>query len=167
MSVPHITASMLAAMVVCPREAWLMSRAFSPEKENYFIVTGNLIHEESYSAMRLREIEIEGAKIDFITEKGGKTIVAEIKRSSASVDSGKIQLLYYMKRLREVGIFTKGQLRIPKEKKIIDVELNEENEKLLEFYTGELIKTISKTSPPEVINSKYCKKCGYQSMCFS
>ncbi|WP_051962871.1 CRISPR-associated protein Cas4 [Mesoaciditoga lauensis] len=164
---PHITASMLAAVVTCPREAWLMSRAFSPDEENYFLVLGKLIHEESYKRMKMKEIELDGMKIDFITEKDGQTIVAEIKKSSHGVESGKIQLLYYMKNLRDLGINLKGELRVPTEKKIIKVELDEENERALNHYIDKLLEIISLEKPPAVTRTSYCRKCAFESMCFS
>lgn len=164
---PHITASMLAAIVTCPREAWFMSRAFSPEEDNYFLTVGRLIHEESYKEINMKEVKLDGARIDFVVEKNGQTIVAEIKKSSRSVESGKIQLLYYMKMLRNIGVNTKGQLRIPAEKKIIDIENNEENENLLQEYIQKLVDVISLEKPPKIIRSRYCKKCAFESICFS
>lgn len=163
----RITPSMLAASIMCAREAWFMSRAISPEEDNYFISVGRLIHEESYLSMQMKEIEIDGAKIDFVIEKNGETIVAEIKKSSRSTESGKIQLLYYMKKLKEISIDVKGQLRIPKEKKIIDIYIDHESEKLLEDKIQNLKNIISLSKPPEIIKSAYCKKCGFQSLCFS
>ncbi len=163
----RITPSMLAASIMCPREAWFMSRAILPEEDNYFLSIGRLIHEESYISMQIRDVEIDGAKIDFVVEKNGETVVAEIKKSSRSLESGRIQLLYYMKKLKEISIDVKGQLRVPSEKKIIDVYIDDENEKLLEEKIQNLRKIISLSKPPKITTSNYCKKCGFQSLCFS
>lgn len=163
----RITPSMLGAFIMCQREAWFMSRAISPEEDNYFLTVGRLIHGESYSLMNVKEIEMEGAKIDFVTEKNGETIVAEIKKSSKSFESGEIQLLYYIKKLKEIGIQTTGQLRFPAEKKIINVVLDEEKEKILDTKLSELSKVILYEQPPKITESAYCKKCGFQSLCFS
>ncbi|BBJ28652.1 CRISPR-associated protein Cas4 [Athalassotoga saccharophila] len=163
----RITPSMLGAFVMCPREAWFMSRAISPEEDNYFLTVGRLIHEESYLYMNLKEIEIEGAKIDFVTEKNGEVIVAEIKKSSKSAESAEIQLIYYMEKLREIGINLTGQLRFPTEKKIVSITFDEEKEKLLHSKIAELSEVISLDTPPKIIETSYCKKCGFQSLCFS
>jgi len=163
----RITPSMLGAFMMCPREAWFMSRAISPEEDNYFLAIGRLIHEESYLYMNLKEIEIDNAKIDFVAEKNGEVIVAEIKKSSKSLESGEIQLIYYMAKLKEIGINLTGQLRFPAEKKIINVTLDEEKEKFLNSKVAELSKVISLDTPPKIVETSYCKKCGFQSLCFS
>jgi CRISPR-associated exonuclease Cas4 len=151
---------------VCKREVWLMSRQINPNEENPFIEIGNIIAENSYNK-GTKGIVLEGMAIDVILNKGETLIIGEIKKSSNYIKSSEMQLVYYLMRLKEIGISAKGQLLFPKEKKRIDVILDENKEKELKKTIYEIYKIIEQPSPPEVNKIQFCKKCAYEEFCYS
>ncbi len=120
-----IPPSIYNAFLICPRQAWLMSRQMVADQEFTYLDIGRLISEESFSREK-KEIYIPdlSAKIDMITLKDGKYFVAEIKKSSASMKSGIEQLKYYMYLLKLKGLEIKGMIKIPLEKKSLEITLN-------------------------------------------
>lgn len=157
---------------ICPREVWLMSRHLEPHQGNPFVEIGRLMSQETYKRDR-KEIIIQtqeqsgGMVIDLIKVKGEDLVVAEVKKSSRFEKSATMQLAYYLFRLKMLGIEAKGELLFPKEKKKICVILTEKLEKELFDAQNEIKKLTSLEKPPEVKLIKFCKKCGYQELCWS
>lgn len=157
---------------ICPREVWLMSRHLEPYQGNPFIEIGRLISEEAYKRDK-KEITIQtpegigGMVIDIIKREDEEVVIAEIKKSSSFEKSAKMQLAYYLLRLKMLGIDAKGELLFPKEKKKIQVTLTDELEQELTEAQQNIKRIISQEKPPEPRLIKYCKKCGYQELCWS
>ncbi|WP_036226045.1 CRISPR-associated protein Cas4 [Mesoaciditoga lauensis] len=162
-----ITGYAVLAYSVCKREAWLVLRRFVPERDNSYIELGRFLHQNSYSKKGTKEIELPGARVDVIWEEGICTIVGEIKKSSHSVKGARIQLLYYLKILKDLGVEAKGQIMIPKERKKIDVELNSETLKEIEkIIKG--VKELEKLEiPPKPEWKPWCAKCGFSDFCWA
>ncbi|WP_187288941.1 Dna2/Cas4 domain-containing protein [Ferroplasma acidarmanus] len=57
-------------------------------------------------------------------------------------------------------------MRIPKEKKIIKIELNEDNTKELENAI-EGIKNIVNGSIPKLVKNSHCRNCAYSEFCWA
>lgn len=160
-----ITGTLVWYYYICPREVWLMSRELTPEQDNPFIEIGRIIHEESYQREK-KEIEIGNMKFDLLKKGDEQIVIAEIKKSSKFEVSAKMQLVFYLYRLKEMGINAKGELLIPKEKKRIPVELNENLEKEIKKAIYEIKSIISQDNPPEVKKIKFCHKCAYREFCW-
>jgi len=143
-----------------------MSRQLIPWQENPFIEIGKLISEESYKRER-KEVHIENMVIDLLKTEEENVVIGEVKKSSRFEKSAKMQLAYYLWRLKQLGIYATGLLLFPREKKKISVELTKEIEDEL-IYAQKQIKTIIQMEmPPPLKKIKFCSKCGYQEFCWS
>lgn len=151
---------------ICPREVWLMSRQLEPNQDNPFIELGRFILEESYKREK-KEIHLENMVIDLLKTEDGEIIVGEVKKSSRFEEAAKMQLAYYLMRLKKLGIYAKGILLFPKEKKKIEVTLTEKLEHELIEAQKEIKRIIALSMPPKAKMIKFCKKCGYQEFCWS
>jgi CRISPR-associated exonuclease Cas4 len=162
-----ITGTLIWYYFICKREVWLMSRQINAIQDNDFLQIGNLIHKESFKREK-KEIQFGNIKFDIVKKDGKNFVVGEIKKSSHYLDSARMQLAFYLKKLKdEAGILAKGQILIPKEKLKIDVELDDETEKKLEKAIEEINKIIEMETPPELIKNKYCRNCAYKEFCWS
>jgi CRISPR-associated exonuclease Cas4 len=143
-----------------------MSRQLTPWQENPFIEIGRLISEESYKREK-KEIHIENIVIDLLKTEGENIVIGEVKKSSRFEKSAKMQLAYYLFRLKQLGIHATGELLFPKEKKKIIVELTEEIEDELISAQKKIKSIIQIEMPPPAQKIKFCSKCGYQEFCWS
>jgi CRISPR-associated exonuclease Cas4 len=151
---------------ICPREVWFMARYIVPEQDNTNIALGRLVNEESYSREK-KEVRIENIVIDIIKKENEEIIVGEVKKSSRYKESARMQLLYYLYILKQKGLNLKGELLFPKEREKITVELKESDEiKLLEDIQN-IEKLIKQGSPPKLVKTRFCAKCGYRELCFA
>jgi len=161
-----ITGNLVNAYFVCPRKLWLYAHEISPDPEWEFLELGRLISEQSYKREK-RELEIGGMKIDILQRRDGEVIVGEIKKSSKGLKPGKMQLLFYLYKLKQYGVEMKGELLIPKERKRIKVELDETLERELKNAIEEMQKIMKSDEPPEPKRTWWCSKCAYFEFCWS
>jgi len=162
-----VTGSIVAAFVACPRQAWLMARQMTPDEENVFVAIGKYIHETSYSKER-KEIVVENMRIDLICRSENDfTLVGEIKKSSRTMENGRMQLLFYLYRLRNMGIHAEGELLFPKERRREKVILTEEEIPRVEKLIQEVKNTILMPNPPPPVKSHRCSPCAYREFCWA
>jgi len=143
-----------------------MARQLTPWQENPFIEIGRLISEESYRRER-KEIRLENMVIDLLKTEGENIVIGEVKKSSRFEKSARMQLAYYLLRLKQLGIYATGQLMFPKEKKKITVTLTEEIEGELAYAEKQIKSIIQMETPPSLQKIKFCPKCGYREFCWS
>ena len=168
MNINNIPPSIFNAYHVCKRQAWLMSHSIIGDQENTFIQIGKLIDETSYKREKKRiYIPDISAQIDMIVKKDGKYCIVEIKKSSKKIDSAIMQLKYYLYLLREKSLNAKGILKIPKEKKNIDVELIEKDIIYINKTLEQIKEILNYELPPEVKKIKVCPKCNHFEFCWS
>lgn len=161
-----ITGNLINAYYICQRKLWLFAHEINPSSENPYLEIGSLIGEEAYGRDK-KEILFGNIKIDLVKKEDGDTVVAEIKKSSKGINAARIQLLFYLYKLKEHEVIAKGELLIPKERKKISVELDEAAEKELEddFVEIKLIMKLERAPIPKKI--PFCKKCSYFEFCWS
>jgi len=143
-----------------------MSRNLNPDQQNPFIEIGRLISEESYKRER-KEIRLENIVIDILRKEGEEIVIGEVKKSSKFEKSARMQLAYYLLKLKELGIEAKGELLFPKEKKRISVTLTKEMETELENAKREIKSIIQMEAPPPPERTRFCSKCGYREFCWA
>jgi CRISPR-associated exonuclease Cas4 len=143
-----------------------MSRNLNPDQQNPFIEIGRLISEESYKRER-KEIRLENIVIDILRKEGEEIVIGEVKKSSKFEKSARMQLAYYLWKLKELGIEAKGELLFPKEKKRISVTLTKEMETELENAKREIKSIIQMEAPPPPERTRFCSKCGYREFCWA
>lgn len=163
-----IPPSIFNAYNICPRQAWLMIRQMNADQENTFLDIGRLIDETTFKREKKKVYIADiSAQIDMITKKDGEIFVAEIKKSSKRMENAKLQLKYYLYLLKRKKINIKGLIKIPKEKKSIEVELTEDDVIIIEDIQENIKMTIKKEDMPEVKKITMCKKCAHYEFCWS
>lgn len=172
MTPPTPTPTLIWYYYICHREVWFMSRHLEPYQGNPFIEIGRLVSKESYRRDR-KEIMLQtpeqsgGMVIDILKTEGEDIVVGEIKKSSSFEKSAMMQLAYYLLRLKKLGIHAKGVLLFPKEKRKIEIKLTEQLEEELIQAQRHIKLILEQPMPPEPKLIKYCKKCGYQELCWA
>lgn len=162
----NITGSIIEAYVFCPKQAWLLAHQFVGDQNNEFLEIGRLISDRSYEREK-NEITIKGGKIDFIKKDNNKILIVEVKKSSKFIETAKMQLLYYIYDLKNKGIVSYGEVRIPEEKKIIKIYLDDNNEEKIKNLINEIDNLLKQEKMPEVKYSGKCKNCSYNEFCWS
>jgi len=161
----QVTGTLVWYYYICERECWLMAHEINPNQENPLIEIGRLIHQESYSREK-KEFETTGMKIDILGKEEGKLLIGEIKKSEKFLKSATMQLLFYLYRLKEMGVEAQGELLIPKSKRRIPVVLADETSKEIKKIVSEIQEFIKKPEPPSFKKINYCHKCAYKEFCF-
>ncbi len=163
MEKPRITGIKINYYYVCKRKLWLFSHNITMEHTSENVEIGKIIHEKKYERKR-KEIRLDGIKIDFF--EANKGIIHEIKKSKSINIAHKTQLKYYLWYFKNIGIEAIGSLDYPEIRQKETIELKENDVKEIEQIITDIEKIISEKSPPDVINSKICKKCSYYDLCY-
>jgi len=127
------------------------------------VLLGKLIDEFSYPKEEKRRILIDDLIcIDILDEEE----IREIKYSDSLEEPNRMQILYYLYYLKKLGIYKKGVLNYPKQRKREIVELTPEKEREVEDAIKRVEEVIKRETPPPVEKKKYCRKCAYFEFCF-
>lgn len=149
----------------CRRKCYFYGNRINLEDNSELVKVGKALHEERRKGDNT-ELEIDNIKIDKLT----KEYLIEVKKSDSDLEAAKWQLLYYLKVLKEKGIYRKGRLEfIEKNKtkrKILVFELNHDNEIALEKIIKNIKDLLEGEEIPEVIKEAKCKKCAYFYYCY-
>lgn len=143
-----------------------MAHELTPDQDNPFLELGRIIEDDFYKRVQ-KFYNFENMKIDLIKKSNEYLLIGEVKKSSKYELSSKMQLAFYLKKLKELGLETKGELLIPKERKIIKVELTEDLENEIDNAIEEIKKIIVLDKPPKLQKIRFCKKCAYREFCWS
>lgn len=150
----------------CKRQCYLHGNRLNLEDNSENVKIGKAIHEERSERGKNTEITIDNIKLDKLTTE----YLVEVKKSDADVTAATWQLMYYLKVLKSKGIERKGKLEFieknKSDKKIVIIELDEENEIKLDKYVKEIEELISNDKIPETLNKGKCKKCAYYEYCY-
>lgn len=161
-----VTGTLVWYYYICKREVWLMSHNITPAQDNENIELGKFIHENSYKREK-KEISIGNMKLDIIKRGNTGWIVGEIKKSSKFEASSKMQLLFYLSELEKAGLNAVGELKIPQEREVIRIELEDDSRQELEFVKRDILRIVytEKPDPPKKI--MYCRNCAFSEFCWS
>ncbi len=143
-----------------------MAHELNPYEQDEFLMLGRFLSEESYQKEK-KEIKVNDVSIDLIKREGNYFLAGEIKKSSRYIEAATMQLAYYLKILKEKGVNAKGILLIPKEKKKIEICLDDKFLKKLKIAEEDIEELIKKPLPPPVRKIPFCKNCAYKEFCFS
>jgi len=150
----------------CKRQCYLHGNRLNLEDNSEIVKIGKAIHEEKSANSDNTEIAIDNIKLDKLTRE----YLTEVKKSDADVEASTWQLLFYLKVLKGKGILRKGKLEFVEknksDKKIIIIELSEENEQKLEQYIDEIETLLESEQVPGVLDKPKCKKCAYYEYCY-
>ena len=144
-----------------------MSHEITPFQDNAFLEIGRILSDKTYEREKKKEIKVDNIKVDMIRKKNGKIVVAEIKKSSRFKKAAKMQLLFYLYKMKKIGLNVEGELLFPKEKKRVPLILTKENEIEIKKAIEEINLIKKDIKPPELVKNRFCKKCAYFEFCWS
>ncbi|WP_085829428.1 CRISPR-associated protein Cas4 [Clostridium massiliodielmoense] len=149
---------------VCKRKLWLFSKGISMEDENDRVMSGKIIHEYSYNRKKNKEVLIDNIlRLDILD----KEYVREVKITSKMPLPDKMQLMYYLFYLKQIGINKKGSINYVKEKTVEEIELTLDMEEQIKTTLIDIDRIINCDKPPKLKKLPYCTKCAYYQFCFS
>lgn len=148
---------------VCKRKLWLFDKGITMENTSDRVLQGKIVHENSYTREKHKEVLIDGLiRVDIL----GEDYVKEVKISSRMEKPDRMQLLYYLYYLKQLGIERKGTINYVKEKKVEVVELTEQDEEEIKCTLVKIKEILNKDVPNKVEKLPYCKKCSYYEYCY-
>lgn len=162
-----ITGTIINYYFHCKRQCYLFANRINLEDNSEDVRTGKVLHEIKAKDGKNAEIKYENMVIDKVTSN----YIEEYKKSDADTEAARMQLLFYLKNLRDKGIEKQGKLIYEEKnkkssKKIEIVELNDKNLKLLNNCISEIENLISQDSIPNVEKDNKCKRCAYYEYCY-
>lgn len=126
------------------------------------VLQGKVIHDQSYQYKR-KEFQLDDLiQLDLIDGK----YVGEVKSSRKMAQADRMQLIYYLFYLKQLGIERKGKLHYVIERKVEEVELTPQDEQEIADCLKEIQHILSLSSPPKIEKYPYCKSCAYYPFCF-
>ncbi|MCY6354754.1 CRISPR-associated protein Cas4 [Clostridium sp. ZS2-4] len=148
---------------ICKRKLWLFSKGITMEDTSDRVLSGKLVHEDSYSRKKNKEMLIDDIlKLDIMD----KDYVREVKITSKMPLPDKMQLYYYLFYLKQIGIEKKGSINYVKEKRIEEIELTPEVEEKIKDTLIDIKRIESSSNPPKLVKLPYCTKCAYYQFCY-
>ena len=149
---------------VCRTKLWLFSRNVSMENESDLVKLGKLVHRE-YFKRGDKDVKIGSIAIDIVRD--GEVIeVREVKKAKSMEKADFYQVVYYLYYLSRLGIRAKGKISYPKNRKVVEVELDDEIAGEIENVLQD-IEEIKSGDMPNPEPKKYCRKCAYFEFCFA
>lgn len=161
-----VTGTLVWYYYICHREVWLISRKITADQDDPNIDYGRFLQENVYERDK-KEITVGHLKVDLIKKRDGGLVVGEIKKSSASQESARMQLLFYLYELKQLGIKAEGELLFPKERKKSSVILDDTAEQEIEALKEHILQIISLDIPPQPKWINWCRNCAYKELCWS
>lgn len=148
---------------ICKRKLWLFDKGISMENTSDRVLQGKVVHENSYQRQQKKEILIDDIiKLDIMD----RDYVKEVKISSKMEKPDKMQLLYYLYYLKELGINKKGTVNYVKEKRVEEIELTPKYEEEIKNTLIDIKNIINFDKPPKVVKLLYCTKSAYYEFCY-
>ncbi len=150
-------------LYVCERKLWLFDRGIQMENTSEKVLLGRLLEEYVYPRQNKKEVLIDNLIcIDILDDER----IREVKYSNKLAHADRIQILYYLYYLKQLGIEKKGIINYPKIKKKEEVVLTPEAEKEVEEALTKVHEITQMKFPPAVQKKPYCRKCAYFELCF-
>ncbi|WP_094606244.1 hypothetical protein SPSIL_026520 [Sporomusa silvacetica DSM 10669] len=162
----RITGTIVNYYIHCKRQCWLFAHKMNFEDDSEDVRIGRILHEIRSEGRTNTEIQIEGIKVDKMTEE----YVVELKKSDADVEATKWQTLYYLYILKQKGLERKGRLEfIERNKqmhKTAELELDNRTELELIRLLNDIEVYLQQDKPVPAIYAKKCERCAYYAYCY-
>lgn len=150
-------------LYVCERKLWLFDKGIQMESNSDRVLMGKLLGEYSYPKDEKKEILIDNLiSIDIV----GDSDIREVKYSNRLAHADRIQLLYYLYYLKQLGIEKRGIINYPKMRRKEEVILTPEAEKEVQAALLKVHEITNLGNPPELKRKPYCPKCAYYEFCW-
>ena len=162
-----ITGTVINYYFHCKRQCYLFANKINLEDNSEDVRIGRVLHEIKSKDGKNTEIKYE----DMVVDKVTVNYVEEYKKSDSDTEAAKMQLLFYLKKLRDKGIYKKGRLiynekNNKENKKSEIVELNDKNIEKLNNCIKEIEMLINGNTVPDVEKENKCKRCAYYEYCY-
>ena len=162
-----ITGTVINYYFHCKRQCYLFANKINLEDNSEDVRIGRVLHEIKSKDGKNTEIKYE----DMVVDKVTANYVEEYKKSDSDTEAAKMQLLFYLKNLRDKGIYKKGRLiynekNNKESKKSEIVELNDKNIEKLNNCIKEIEMLINGNTVPDVEKENKCKRCAYYEYCY-
>lgn len=151
---------------ICKREVWLIIHNIAADQDDENLDIGRFLNEHTYQRNK-REVRIGNIVVDRIRKEDGQLVIGEVKKSSRYLESAKYQLLFYLQKLRAMGIEARGEILFPEEKKKVPVQLTTEDEQKLAEAEEHIRRIARETVPPPPIKIGFCRRCAYREYCWA
>ncbi len=162
-----ISGSTIYSFVMCPRQGWFMHYGILPEQDNMKLAEGRNIHEFTKQTRGHKEFVMDGVKVDRIERHGERVFLYEVKNSTSGYPAARMQMLFYLFKLKRAGIYATGILEIPRKNKRYTIKLTEKTRQELLDFLFQMIEVLENPTPPSPKKKKICKFCGYRHICFA
>lgn len=150
-------------LYVCERKLWLFDRGIQMESRSDKVLMGKLFGEYSYPREDSKEMLIDNLiNIDIV----GDDEIREVKYSNRLAHADRIQILYYLYYLKELGIEKRGIINYPKMRKKEEVVLTPEAEREVEKALISVQEVLRLDKPPQLQRKPYCPRCAYYEFCY-
>ncbi|BDY12737.1 CRISPR-associated protein Cas4 [Hydrogenimonas cancrithermarum] len=160
-----ITGTTVQYYVTCKREAWLFAHRISADQNDENILMGRALAEIK-EEKQLEDFAFSNLKFDKIGKERGHYVVTEYKKSFRNPEGAKMQLLFYMYLLKKNLKLRKIDGKVISGKKVLFVEGNEENMRMMEALLEEMSRFLDEPRPPKPEKIAFCAKCGYRNYCY-
>ncbi|MFN3337864.1 MAG: CRISPR-associated protein Cas4 [Thermomicrobium sp.] len=167
----HITGTLIWYVAICSRQAWLMAHAIEPYHDHELLALGRLLAESAYPRER-KELSLPGMKVDVLRRRTADLdeeeafVIGEVKRSPRAQHAQRLQLGYYLLRLREAGLHVRGELRYPEQRRVEPVELTPELEADVRQAIAQVQALLALPTPPPPVRIPACTNCAYYEFCW-
>ena len=162
----RVVGGFIQAYMVCPRQAWLMSRQIGPDEDHVYLQIGRLIQRESYARER-KEIHLGHLALDLVRRGGRNLVVAEVKKSSRAAAAARMQLAFYLYELKGMGVEAQGELLFPEERRRERLVLDENLAAEVAALKQAVQVLIEKPTPPPPARIQFCTRCAHSDFCWA
>lgn len=161
------SATLISYLHLCHRKLWLHARHIRMEHNSQAVAEGKLIGETTYQrrAKKWKELNLGSSKIDHFDPK--TNTIREVKKSDKLEHAHVAQVKYYLYLLEERGIEqAKGLIEYPKQRKTLEVILDEVSRKEVKGWATEVERIIGLSDCPDLVKKSYCRSCSFYDFCF-
>lgn len=159
-----ITGLMIYYYFICQRKLWCFANEINMEQNSELVSIGKIIDETTYAREQKSILIDDTINIDFIKNSA---VLHEVKKTKSIEEAGIWQLKYYMYYLEKRGVQNiQAKIDYPLIRQTKEIILEQEDRTILDNIEKNIQEIIVKEKPPELINSKICKKCSYYDLCY-
>ena len=162
-----ITGTIVNYYFHCKRQCYLFANRINLEDNSEDVRIGRVLHEIKAKDGKNTEIKYENMVLDKISSK----YIEEYKKSDSDTEAARMQLLFYLKNLKEKGIIKEGKLVYEEKNKKTTrkteiIKLDEQNLEKLNKCMEKIEELINQEEVPNVEKDKKCKRCAYYDYCY-
>ena len=162
-----ITGTMVNYYFHCKRQCYLFANKINLEDNSEDVRIGRVLHEIKLKDGKNTEVKYENMVLDKISSK----YIEEYKKSDSDTEAARMQLLFYLKNLKEKGIIKEGKLVYEEKNKKTTrkteiIKLDEQNLEKLNKCIEKIEELINREEVPKVEKDKKCKRCAYYDYCY-